>query len=105
MGAIGILEVVGLTAAIEGLDGMLKTADVEFMTWEKKLGGRLVTIIVRGEVSAVEAAVANGKSRAEKIGKVAAYAVIPRPHEEVMRMVDLSAKKLPITKSGEINAF
>ena len=49
----GLIEVPSTTAAIDALDIMCKTADVEFVTWEKKLGGRLVTIIVQGNVSAV----------------------------------------------------
>jgi len=98
MGAIGLIEISGLVASIEALDTMLKSANVTFLTYEKKLGGRLVTIIITGGVSDVEAAIRNGKERAEKVGKVVAYAVIPKPHEEVMKMVDLSASKLNINK-------
>lgn len=105
MNAIGLIEVSGLVPAIEALDGMMKTASVEFLTYEKKLGGRLVTIIIRGGVSDVEEAVKNGKIRASLLGKVVASAIIPNPHSEVMRMVDLSAKKLPFVKSGDINEF
>ncbi|MCM8710023.1 BMC domain-containing protein [Clostridium sp. SYSU_GA19001] len=105
MGAVGFLEVSGLVAAIEGLDSMLKTADVEFLTYEKKLGGRLVTIIIKGSVSAVNEAIENAKVRAGRLGKVVASAVIPNPHEEVMRMIRLSAQKLPNVKSGEINGI
>ena len=60
----GFFEIPSVTAAIDAVDIMCKTADVEMITWEKKLGGRLVTIIIRGDVSAVtqaiEAAAANG---------------------------------------------
>ncbi len=76
------------TDALTALDRMLKTADVEFVTWEKKLGGRLVTIIVRGSVSAVNAAVeavVGGQS-----GKVVAHLVLPNPHPETVKMVELS---------------
>lgn len=103
--AIGILEIVGLTAAVEALDAMVKTSNVEFYTWEKKLGGRLVTVVVRGEVSAVEAALENGKIRAARLGRVAASAMISRPHEEIIKMLNISAAKLGSAKSGEINAF
>ena len=44
----GFIEISGVTAAISALDIMCKTADVEFVTWERKQGGRLVTIIVQG---------------------------------------------------------
>ena len=70
---------------------MLKTADVKFLTWEKKLGGRLVTIIVQGEVSSVTEAVEAAKHRA--VGRIVASAVIANPHEETMKLVEVSARK------------
>ena len=53
----GFIELTGVVAAINALDIMCKTADVELASWERKLGGRLVTLIVQGDVSAVTAAV------------------------------------------------
>ncbi len=53
----GFIEITGVVAAINALDIMCKTADVELASWERKLGGRLVTLIVQGDVSAVTAAV------------------------------------------------
>ena len=88
----GFIEITGVVAAIDALDIMCKTADVELASWERKLGGRLVTIIVQGEVAAVrqavEAAAANG------IKKPVNYTVIARPHEEVVRLVELSASRM-----------
>ena len=55
--AYGFIEITGVVAAINALDIMCKTADVELASWERKLGGRLVTIIVEGDVSAVTEAV------------------------------------------------
>ena len=49
--AIGLIEVSGSVAAIDALDIMCKAANVTLVTWEKKLGGRLVTVIVTGDVS------------------------------------------------------
>ena len=87
----GFIEITGVVAALDALDIMCKTADVELKSWERKLGGRLVTIIVEGDVAAVtesvEAAVANA------IKKPASYAVIARPHEEIVKMVELSASR------------
>jgi ethanolamine utilization protein EutM len=91
IGAIGLIEISGLVASMEALDSMLKAANVEFLTWEKKLGGRLVTIIVNGSVSDVSAAIEAGKQRGSMLGKVVASAVIPRPHEQTVRMVKLSS--------------
>ena len=56
MNALGLIEVSGVAAGIDCLDIMCKSANVEFVTWERKLGGRLVTVIVEGDVSAVTAA-------------------------------------------------
>ena len=91
MSSIGILEVQGLVAAIEGLDAMLKAAQVRVNHTEKRLGGRLVTFVILGQVSAVKAAVEAGIVAAEKLGKVYGSEVIANPHEEVMKYFDLDA--------------
>jgi ethanolamine utilization protein EutM len=93
MNALGFLEVSGTVAAVEALDAMLKTAEVKLLSCEKKLGGRLVTVIVQGSVSSVTEAVESGKIRANSITKAVAAAVIANPHEETMRMIKLSAQK------------
>lgn len=90
MKSLGFIEIPSVTAAIEALDTMCKTADVEFVTWERKLGGRLVTIIVQGDVAAVTEAV---ESAANSAMKPCVHAVIPNPHEETLRMVEISARK------------
>ena len=93
MSSLGIIEVVGMTAAVEALDSMLKTSEVEFVTAEKTLGGRLVTVVVKGDVSSVTAAVENAREAVQGVNNVVASAVIPNPHKEVMKIVNLSAKK------------
>lgn len=90
MKSLGFIEIPSVTAAIEALDTMCKTADVEFVTWERKLGGRLVTIIIRGDVAAVTEAV---NTAAKNAMKPCVHAVIPNPHEETIKMVKLSASK------------
>ena len=92
MKSIGLIEVSGVTAAIDCLDIMCKSADVEFVTWERKLGGRLVTVVVEGQVSAVTAAVDNAMASAIK--KPVSHAVIASPHEEVIRLLELSASRM-----------
>lgn len=91
--AYGFFEIPSTAAAIDALDIMCKTANVAFVTWEKKLGGRLVTIIIRGSVSdctqAIEAAAAGA------IKKPAAYVVIANPHEEIIKVIQKSASRLP----------
>ncbi|MBR5540256.1 MAG: BMC domain-containing protein [Clostridia bacterium] len=100
MKSLGLVEVSGVTAGIDCLDIMCKSASVEFVTWERKLGGRLVTIVVQGDVSAVTAAVENALANA--IVKPAAHAVIASPHEETMRMINLSAARIQ-KKAGNEN--
>ena len=92
MQALGFVEISGVTAAIDAHDIMCKAAEVEFVTWERKLGGRLVTIIVTGSISAVTAAVENAAAMAIK--KPVATAIIANPHEETRRLVELSASRL-----------
>lgn len=92
MESIGLLEVQGLVAAIEGLDAMLKTSAVRLIHTEKRLGGRLVTLVICGEVSAVEAAIAAGHRAAEKLGHVYGAEVIAAPHEEVRKFFDFDAE-------------
>ena len=87
----GFIEITGVVAAINALDIMCKTADVELASWERKLGGRLVTLIVQGDVSAVTAAVNAAVEQAIK--KPASYAVIANPHEEIVKLVELSASR------------
>ena len=87
--AIGLIEIEGLVAAIEGLDAMLKTAQVRLIHTEKRLGGRLVTLIVAGSVSAVKAAVESGIESAAPLGKVYGSVVIPSPHGEVTKFFDM----------------
>ena len=91
MKSLGFFEIPSVTAAVVALDVMCKTADVELVTWERKLGGRLVTIIVQGEVSAVQQAI---EAAAANAIKPCIHAVIANPHEEIRRMVDLSSNKI-----------
>ena len=85
MDSIGLLEVQALTAAVEGLDAMLKAANVRLIHIERRLGGRLVTVVVAGQLSAVSSALEAGKNAASRIGSVKCCEVIARPHEEVTK--------------------
>ncbi len=86
MTAIGMVETRGLTASIEAADAMLKAADVELVGTEK-IGSGLVTVIVKGEVGAVKAATESGQEAASRIGELVAVHVIPRPHQDVTRIL------------------
>lgn len=89
-GAIGLLEVQGLVASIEGLDNMLKAASVRLVHTEKRLGGRLCTLVIAGKVSDVKAAIENGSAAASKLGKVYGCEVIPNVSGEVVKFFDMN---------------
>lgn len=99
--ALGFVEISGVTAAVDALDIMCKTSDVTFVTWERKLGGRLVTLIVEGEVSAVRQAV--DAAAAKAIKRPVATNVIANPHEEILRIVALSASRMAGKQTAQGN--
>ena len=85
--AIGLLEVQAMVAAIAGLDAMCKAADVRLIHVEKRLGGRLVSLVVDGTVSNVKAAVEAGAVAAAEVGNVKLAEVIARPHPEITKFL------------------
>ena len=84
--ALGMIETRGLTAAIEAADAMTKAVEVALVGTEK-IGSGLVTVMVRGDVGAVKAAVEAGTSAASKLGELVATHVIPRPHSDVEKIL------------------
>ena len=93
--SLGLVEVSALGNAIIMLDDMLKVADVEFVATERKLGGRLVTIVVKGELTAVKASVDAGVKRARACGDgiLKASQVIARPHTEILKFLHLDEEE------------
>ena len=86
MEALGMVETRGLVAAIEAADAMVKAANVTLIGSEK-IGSGLVSIMVRGDVGAVKAAVEAGGAAASRLGEVVATHVIPRPHGDVEKLL------------------
>jgi len=84
--ALGILETQGLTAILEATDAMLKAANVT-LVGKEKIGAAYVTVIVRGDVAAVTAAVDAGSKAVGSLGKLIAAHVIARPHEELVSLL------------------
>ncbi len=84
--ALGMIETRGLTAAIEAADSMVKAAEVTLIGTEK-IGSGLVSVMVRGDVGAVKAAVEAGAATASTLGELVATHVIPRPHEDVEKIL------------------
>lgn len=84
--ALGMIETKGLVGAIEAADAMTKSANVTLIGYEK-IGSGLVTVMVRGDVGAVKAAVDAGAAAAEKVGEIISQHVIPRPHTDVEKIL------------------
>ena len=94
--ALGMIETKGLVGAIEAADAMVKAANVVITGYEK-IGFGLVTVMVRGDVGAVKAAVDAGAAAARAVGEVHSIHVIPRPHAEVERVI-LTDNQAPAEK-------
>lgn len=84
--ALGMIETKGYVGAVEAADAMLKAANVK-MVGTERIGSGLVTVLVQGDVGAVKAAVDAGESAANTIGQVVSTHVIPRPHNDVMKLM------------------
>ena len=82
MQALGFIETRSLTASIEASDVMTKTADV-WVVGTEKIGSGLVNVVIQGDVEAVKA----GEAVAKEIGEVYAVNVIPRPHDDIAKIL------------------
>lgn len=86
--ALGIIETIGLAAAIEAADTGVKSANVKLLGYELTKGYGLVTVKFAGDVGAVKAAVEAGSIAAAKVNKIWSTVVIPRPHDEIEKMIN-----------------
>jgi len=84
--ALGMIETKGLVAVIEAIDAMLKAAKVEFIG-TRKVGSGYICALVTGDVAACKAAVDAGAAAAGRIGEVVAVHVIPRPHDDLDKIL------------------
>lgn len=101
--AIGMIETKGLIGSIEAADAMIKAANVSIVKQEMIDGG-IVTVIVKGDVGAVQAAVSAGEEAAKRTGELLGAHVIPRPDTDVYEMIDPKqpeAPKLPVKKPAK----
>ncbi|GMA97620.1 BMC domain-containing protein [Pelosinus sp. IPA-1] len=101
--AVGLIEIVGLAAALEAADAAVKAANVELIGYELTKGGGLVVVKLSGNVGAVKAAIEAGKMAGSKVNKVWATHIIPRPHGELSCMLLTKetvglAKKQPVAE-------
>ena len=86
--ALGFVETLGLVPALAATDKMLKSADVELISYEN-IGSTLVTIVIEGDVSSVRTAVEKGTAAAREVGTVTAHNVMPRPITEIAEIVSI----------------
>lgn len=85
---LGVIETVGMAAAIQAADTCVKSANVELIGYELSKGFGLVTIKIRGDVGAVKAAIESAKVSADAINNVYATLIIPRPAENLERLIE-----------------
>jgi len=82
--AIGLIETKGYTGSVEATDAMAKAANVTIVK-TIAIGGGLLTVVCRGDVASVKAAVDAGAKAAGKVGELSAAHVIARPHDDVVK--------------------
>ena len=84
--ALGLIETRGFVGAVEAADAMVKSANVR-LVGKEKTGSGLVTVMVRGDVGAVKAAIEAGAEAARRVGELVSVHVIPRPHADVEELL------------------
>ena len=85
--ALGLIETRGFVGAIEAADAMVKSANVR-LVGKEKTGSGLVTVMVRGDVGAVKAAIEAGGEAARRVGELVSVHIIPRPHADVEELLN-----------------
>ena len=94
--ALGMIETKGLVGSIEAADAMVKAANVTLLGKEF-IGGGLVTVMVRGDVGAVKAATDAGAAAAGRVGELVSVHVIPRPHNDVEKILPTTRRWRPFS--------
>ncbi|MGD0000149.1 MAG: BMC domain-containing protein [Bryobacteraceae bacterium] len=84
--AVGLIETQGFTAVFEAIDTAVKTASVEVLAREK-LGGGYITVVIKGDIAAVRAAVEAGSAKVNGLGKLIAAHVIASPSQAVLSLL------------------
>ena len=86
--SIGMVETKGYVGSVEASDAMVKAANVTLVR-QVQIGGGFVTVIVKGDVGSVKAAVEAGSEAAKRVGELVCSHVIPRPHPDLMKQICL----------------
>ena len=99
MEALGMVETRGLVGSVEAADAMVKAANV-VLIGKEYVGAGYVTVLVRGDVGAVKAATDAGAAAARRVGELLSVHVIPRPHEEVEKVLPSPPAHTPSSKKS-----
>ena len=91
--ALGVIETLGFTTAMEAADAAVKAANVKFGEW-LKVGGGKINVLLRGDIAAVKAAVEAGVASASQIGEVQGQTIIPRPSSKLTPKFPIEVKKV-----------
>lgn len=86
--SIGMIETRGYVGSVEASDAMVKAASVTLVR-TVQIGGGLITVIVKGDVGSVKAAVDAGAEAAKRVGELVASHIIPRPHADLLKQTGL----------------
>ena len=92
--ALGMIETRGFIGAVEAADAMVKAANV-VLIGQEYIGAGFVTVLVRGDVGSVKAATDAGAAAARRVGELISVHVIPRPHQEVEKILPQPASTSP----------
>ena len=98
--ALGMIETKGFVGMVEAADAAVKAAKVDLVGYEK-IGGGYVTMVVRGDVAAVKAAIEAGARGAERVGELVSTHVIPRPHTNIDLVLPLGRADQAKAESGQ----
>jgi microcompartment protein CcmL/EutN len=82
--ALGMIETKGYVGAVEASDAMVKAANVSLVK-TIPIGGGLITVLARGDVGSVKAAVDAGAKAAGRVGELISSHIIARPHEDLIK--------------------
>ncbi len=82
--ALGMIETKGFVGSVEATDAMSKAAGIELVK-QVQIGGGFLTVIVRGDVGSVRAAIDAGADAAAKVGELVSSNIIARPHEDLLK--------------------
>lgn len=86
--SLGMIETKGFTGAVEASDASVKAASVQLIK-TVQIGGGFITVLLKGDVGSVKAAVEAGAEAAGKVGELVASHVIARPHDDLLKQFDV----------------